>query len=53
MRGRIFESTIFSINLQRDDKREIGRYEEGRLGSFLGFNLGIMVAFFQSWGMKL
>ena len=49
--GSIFESIIFSINLLRDDKREIGRYEDGRLGSFLGFNLGMMMAFFQRWGM--
>ena len=43
----------FSKSLQSVDKREIGRYEDGRLGSFLGFSLGIIIAFFHIAGMKL
>ena len=43
----------FSKSLHSVDRREIGRYEDGRFGSFLGFSLGVIIAFFQIAGMKL
>ena len=50
MLGSIFD-IIFSISLLRHDRSEIGRYEEGRVGSFRGFNFGMMIAFFHESGI--
>ena len=45
--------SIFSINLQRDEVREIGLKEEGWVGSLLGLRIGFIVASFQEGGIKL
>jgi len=42
--------TIFSINLQITEIREIGRYEDGAVRSFPSLRIGITIECFQSQG---
>lgn len=42
----------FYKSLLRVHRRDIRRYDEGRLGSFLGFGLGVIMTFYHIAGMK-
>lgn len=43
----------FSKSFETVDKREIGLYEEGCLGSLFGLSMGIIMACFQKGGIML
>lgn len=52
MRGFILLSMSFSNVFAMVDRREMGRYEEGWVGGLFGFNMGMIFACFQFWGMS-